>query len=301
MKTRLIAAGLAVAVLLVVVLLNETGPGPCTSSAASSCLASYVPSPTTVTSVVPSPRSSLPAATFDPPPSLPIAPSPIPTPPVYTFRDEFNGKTLGAVWGRHWDGFGTTTFSRSQISLGNGLLTIRARRSGSRYIGGLIDTVGTFTQRYGVFSARIKIQAGNGLWPAFWLAQPQNALHQQAEIDAMEVCANDAGMYNGNDITLLHHYVHRADGSRSYAIGYRTDNLAGAWHVYSVEWRPDHVTFYFDGLATSTFTVANNGDVPDMKMAIVLDQAVGGRFCGATDATTPAVATLQVDWVRVTR
>lgn len=243
----------------------------------------------------------MPITTFSPPPSFPVAPTPIPTPPVYTFRDEFNGKTLGAIWGRHWDGFGSTTFSRSQVSVGNGVLTIKARRSGSKYVGGLIDTVGTFTQRYGVFSARMKIVEGNGLWPAFWLAQPQNAQHQQAEIDAMEVCANTVGVEDGNDITLLHHYVHRIDGSRSYAIGYRTDSLAGAWHVYTVEWRADHVTFSFDGVETSTFTLAAAGDVPDMKMAVVLDQAAGGRFCGNTDATTPDVATLQVDWVRVTR
>ena len=69
-----------------------------------------------------------------------------------------------------------------------------------------------------MFSARVKIVEGNGLWPAFWLAQPQNKAREIAEIDVMEICANNVGVHNGNDITLLHHYVHKIDGSHAFAL-----------------------------------------------------------------------------------
>jgi beta-glucanase (GH16 family) len=302
MKTRLIAAGLAVAVVLVVVLLNATGgTEPCATGLVPACVATDSPSPTNQPTDGSSPSSSQPIISPGTSPLPSVEPTPEPTAAVYTFRDEFSGKTLKDVWGRHWDGFGTTIFSRSQVTVGNGVLTIKARRSGAKYVGGLIDTVGTWTQKYGFFSARMKIVEGNGLWPAFWLAQPQNAKREQAEIDVMEVCANNVGVRDGNDVTLLHHYVHKIDGSHAFALGYRTANLAGEWHTYAVDWRADHVTFYFDGVETTTFTFASDTDVSDMKMAIVLDLAVGGRFCGPTDATTPAVATIQVDWVRASR
>ena len=115
----------------------------------------------------------------------------------------------------------------------------------------------------------------------------------------MEVCANNVGVDNGNDVTLLHHYVHKIDGSHAFAFGYRTANLAGEWHTYTVDWRKDRMTFYLDGLETSTFTFTSDADVSDMKMAIVLDLAVGGGFCKASDSSTPKAPTLQVDWVRV--
>lgn len=299
MKTRLIAAGLAVAVLLVVLFTSGTGANPCARIGDSGCLATKGPAPSFLDSPAPTFEPSVPGPTRRPSPSLFVIPTPAPTPPVYTFRDEFNGTTLNAAWGRHWPGFGSTLWSRSQVSVGNGVLTIKARRSGSIWISGLIDTVGTFTQKYGVFSARMKIVQGDGLWPAFWLAQPANAKHEQAEIDAMEVCANHVGAHDGNDVTLLHYYVHKTDGTHAFAFGLRTANLAQDWHVYTVDWQPDHITFFLDGVETTSFR--SDTDISSVNMALVLDLAVGGRFCSESSVSTPPVPTLLVDWVRATR
>ena len=57
------------------------------------------------------------------------------------------------------------------------------------------------------------------------------------------------------------------------------------------------MTFYFDGVETSTFTFTSDKDVSDMKMAVLFDLAVGGRFCNAADASTPKAPMMQVDWV----
>ena len=303
MSTRVIAAGLALAVGIAMVLTLLSGdPGACVPGSDQVC-ATDRPSATTAPTALSTPAPSLPIVTPGPSPSPSATGTPAPsaTPPVYTFRDEFRGTSLKSVWGRHWPGFGSTNWLSSQVSVGNGVLTIKARKpgSGSKWVSGLIDTVGTFTQQYGVFSARMKFDQGNGLWPAFWLAQPQNKAKEEAEVDVMEVCANEIGLDDGNDVTLLHHYVHKPDGTHAFAIGVRTDDMSGEWHVYTADWRVDHITFYLDGVETATFT--NPTDVAGIKMALVLDLAVGGHFCNVADDSTPKGPTLQVDWVRVTR
>jgi beta-glucanase (GH16 family) len=306
MTTRLIAFGLAAAVVVVLVLAEATGQvDPCLADPAAPSCPVVVATPKTSAAPQPSGKpttvpTTMPPASPGASPILPTTPpaSPLP-PPVYTFRDEFSGTRLRSDWGSHWPGFGDTLWSRNQVSVGDGVLKIKARQQGKKWVSGLIDTVGTFTQKYGVFSARMKIVEGDGLWPAFWLGQPQNAKREEAEIDVMEVCANRVGVHDGNDITFLHHYVHKADGSHAYAIAHRVANLAGDWHVYTVDWRQDHMTFYFDGIETSTFT--SDTDISNVRMAVLLDLAVGGRFCGDSSAATPASPTLLVDWVRVTR
>jgi beta-glucanase (GH16 family) len=298
MRGKAIAAGLALAIGIVAFLTLATDdPGGCVIGTEQACFATDPPA-STAGAVGPSgPIETAPGATAGSSPSPTETAIPSPTaPPVYTFRDEFNGTRLKSVWGRHWPGFGASTWLGSQVTVGDGVLTITARKSGSRWYSGLIDTVGTFTQEYGVFSARIRFDQGNGLWPAFWLAQPQNKAREVAEVDVMEVCAYDAGLHNGNDVTLLHHYVHKRDGSHAFALGVRGDNLADAWHVYSVERRADHISFYLDGVESARFT--GGSEIAGIKTAIVLDLAVGGQFCAA-DASTPKVATMQVDWVRV--
>jgi beta-glucanase (GH16 family) len=254
------------------------------------------------------PGSPTPAHTLDPatpgvpstpPSSASPTPGPTATPAVYTFQDEFNGRFLARHWGRHWPGFGDTLWSHRQSRVANGVLTITAIRSGSHWLSDLVDTVGTFEQRYGVFSARMRFTPGTGLWPAFWLAQPQNAAHEIAEIDVMEMCANDPGERDGNDVGLLHAYVHRADGKHAFAIGVRVPNLADQWHVYTVDWRADRMIFLIDGVEWTRFESAT--EISKVKMAVVLDLAVGGSFCGAADQSTPNGSTLEVDWVRVTR
>lgn len=301
MRIRAVAAGLALAVALLVVLTNlESSGSTCDGSLQSAGCSTSPPAPSAEATAAPSASfaespSAPPASSAAPTPTQTL--TPIPSPAVYTFRDEFNGTRLAAHWGRHWPGIGQTVWSRKQSRVRDGVLTITARRSGSRYVSDLLDTVGTFQQRYGVFSARIRFDEGTGLWPAFWLAQPQNAKHEVAEIDVMEVCANPVGTHDGNDVTLLHAYVHRKDGSHAFADKYRTSNLSGAWHEYTLEWRPDHMTFFFDGMEVYRFE--SESEISDVKMVVLLNLAVGGRFCGSFTSKTPDSVTMQVDWVRV--
>lgn len=97
-----------------------------------------------------------------------------------TFEDEFTGDHVdGAKWkmGQHWSGInGAAGNSPDNISVANGLLTLRAEQRPVTYSGtsysyasGEITTFKRFRQLNGYFEARIRYDAVTGVWPAFWM------------------------------------------------------------------------------------------------------------------------------------
>jgi beta-glucanase (GH16 family) len=226
---------------------------------------------------------------------LATVPTPAPSSNGYTFDDEFDGPTIGPVW-THDFGFGGTenSWSGGQSSVANGILTITAQRSGDGWVSDVLDTKTTWTQQYGYFEARMKIPEGAGLWPAFWLYSSQRG--GQAEIDAMEVCANPIGANGGDDVSLLHNTVHwTREGSNGTR--FRTADLSLDFHVYAVDWRADHIAFFLDGVEVWRFT--DVAHIPHWPLPLIVDLAVGGSLCGASTALTPDPSVLQIDWVRV--
>jgi beta-glucanase (GH16 family) len=168
-------------------------------------------------------------------------------------------------------------------------------RSGDGWQSDLVDAFSAFRQTYGYFEARIRIPEGRGLWPAFWLAQDWAASFE--EFDIMEVCANPPGTNDGNDVTVLHQIIHApgVDRSGSKALQARVP-LSNDWHTYGLDWRPDHVDFYVDGVRT--FHYGNAAAIPNVPMTPILSLGLGS-WCGRPDATTPSPSLMQVDWVRV--
>ena len=238
-------------------------------------------------------RSEGPAASGSPATSLPSAATARPLPSGYTFHDEFDGDGLSPVWQQHFNFDGIeNTWSSSQATVADGLLSITASRSGDGWVSQLLDTKTTWTQLYGRFEARMKIPRGRGLWPAFWSYRAGNG--GEAEIDTMEVCANPVGENGRNDVSVLHNTIRWAGGQADGDA--RPGDLSLDFHVYGVEWRPDSVVFTLDGAETWRFTRRDR--IPDVALPLIVDLAVGGAWCGPADATTPDGAVLLVDWIR---
>lgn len=240
--------------------------------------------------------SAMPSASVDPVQT--IAPPTLPPLGAVTFDDEFGGTAPSRFWGQHWQPIGDVSWATSHASVANGVLSIKASRSSGGWVSALVDTSSSFGQRYGVFSARIKVPRGAGLWPSFWLSQPPIGSSPKAEVDVMELCANAPGENGGLDATNLQLFVHSAGGGVPFRQPTRTADLTGAWHVYALDWRADHMAFYLDGAQIARFT--NAGAIPNVKLGIILDLATGS-WCGETNASTPNPALMQVDWVRVYR
>jgi beta-glucanase (GH16 family) len=304
MNVRILALGFAVAIVVTMALAQYAGSGNQCLPGSREPECRPTPDPTLVAgSHGPSAGSPMPSGSGAPSASpgqtaIPsTAPTPAPTEVAYTFRDEFGGRQLADHWGRHWPGIGAARWSRSQTRVADGVLTITARTTGNQHVSDLVDTYRAFSQRYGVFSARMRFSEGVGLWPAFWLSQPPDGSGELREIDIAEVCAYPPGMHERYDASVLRMYVHDVAGANAFANAFQTVNLSGQWHVYSMTWRPGFVAFFLDGVEIARY---DGAEVPRTRMVIVLNLAVGGSFCPATGAT-PAVGTLEVDWVRVTR
>lgn len=237
-----------------------------------------------------------------------------------TFEDEFEGTAgelpdisiwqfdIGTGWGN--EQLECDTNRPENVSLdGYGHLAITAREEDyppCDYTSGRITTRGTFAQDRGRFEARIKLPIGQGIWPAFWLLgsnidDPGIDWPECGEIDIME--------YRGQEPTVLHGSLHGPGYSGGDAISRKLDlggnGLNEDYHIYSIEWTANQITWKFDGTAYLTVTPENlpSGTrwVFDHPFFIILNVAVGGFFVGSPDETTQFPQTMLVDWVRVYR
>jgi beta-glucanase (GH16 family) len=84
----------------------------------------------------------------------------------------------------------------------------------------------------------------------------------------------------------------------------RTTPLSKSFHEYGMVWGPTGIAISFD---KHVFLTMSSADVAaneywefSHSFFLLLDLAVGGRWGGAPDKTTPSVAKMAVDYVRVT-
>lgn len=165
---------------------------------------------------------------------------------------------------------------------------VRARSWGRRYTSGVITSWGSFAQRYGVFQVRARMPKGKGLWPAFWLLNQEGGW--PPEIDVFEIL--------GQTPTSLFTAVHTAASGRHVGDGETTEvpDTSLDFHTYAVDWGPEVVVFYFDGIEVWRHATPDDMHKP---MFVIVNLAVGGKWPGAPNRETAFPAHLDVDWVRV--
>lgn len=182
------------------------------------------------------------------------------------------------------------------------------------FLSGRINTHTKFEFTYGTASARIKMSAGAGLWPAFW-ALGEGKWPDCGEIDMMETVG---------DSSWVSHALHGPGYFGNTPLAYRYFFPKGTdvtqWHVYAVTWTPDSLTFKVDGIVTYTVTramVEHYGRwAYDNPKYIILNFALGGGYPnGVNKVSTPyfglsqssvnkikaGQAEMVVDWVLVTK
>ncbi|MEV7177122.1 glycoside hydrolase family 16 protein [Kitasatospora sp. NPDC093679] len=238
----------------------------------------------------------------------------LPGPWHLVFHDDFDGSRLNtADWTTcyDWNLGGCTNagnhelewYLPGQVSVADGDLTLTAQRrethgtDGKTYpwTSGMVTTGrdhwdGTprHTFTYGYYAAAIKVPAqAEGMFPAFWLI-PAETRGTPPEIDIAEFI-NTATHVSAN----LHW---RAPDGNDTHIGkdYGPQDFADGYHVYAVDWQPDSVTWYVDGV--QRFRVTEPTAIPHVAMELVLNLAVG--FQTAPSPGTDSAA-LKVGWVSV--
>ncbi len=235
------------------------------------------------------------------------------------WSDEFNGKTGSLPDPAKWSivtgggGFGnheleSYTDRTKNVRQRGGHLVITARKE--RYTGpdgiardytsARLQTKGHFAQKYGRFEARMKLPAGHGIWPAFWLLG-EDSDHWPAcgEIDILEAIGDPHTIYST---------LHGPGYSGGHAIsakfplpsGLKFDN---GFHVYAVDWEPERIRFFFDDHLiverTPKDLPAGARWVYDHPFFILLNLAVGGDWPGNPNQQTKFPKRLLVDYVRV--
>jgi beta-glucanase (GH16 family) len=163
-----------------------------------------------------------------------------------------------------------------------------------------MDTLDKWSFRTGTVAARMKVPAGQGLWPAFWLIGAnvvQVGWPDCGEIDVAETIGT---------APMAFQTLHGPDSrGHPYQVSVksrpRTGSYADMFHVFSVTRSPGSITFAVDGHQTGRITRDHLGRgqkwVFDGPMVVVLNLAVGGNWPGPTNRTTPAHANLVVDWI----
>lgn len=193
------------------------------------------------------------------------------------------------------------------------------------YTSGKLRTRGLAAFKYGRFSARIKLPAGQGTWSAFWMMPEHNVYGNwplSGEVDIMEAvnletaCAECPGGIERRTSGALH-YGEQAPGNTylfSYADGTADIGPSDEWREYAVEWAEGTIQWFVDGQifmrldSSQWFTGSPLAEgrtfAPfDQSFHLALNLAVGGNLAekangmGFDPASFPA--DMQVDWVRV--
>jgi beta-glucanase (GH16 family) len=250
---------------------------------------------------------------------------------IQTWSDEFDGavgaRLDSATWGYDTGdgckegicGWGNNekeyyTNAPENIALnGQGQLRIVARRAPAgltchygpcRYTSAKVTTRGTMHVPPGRVEARIKLPAGQGLWPAFWMLghrHPAVPWPVSGELDIME--------HRGSEPTTTSSAVHGPGYSGNtpfvHAHTLARGTLTEDFHTFAVEWDSLHVRFFVDDTVhygiTRTAVEQFGKSVLDQPFYLILNLAVGGAFDGDPRSDEIFPATMFVDYVRVFR
>ena len=199
-------------------------------------------------------------------------------PTVWTlvWSDDFNAPNGSPVDSTKWsfdiggNGWGnnelqTYTNRTANSVIENGSLVIKVIKETftgpdsitRNYTSARLLTRNKFTQTYGRFEARIQLPYSQGIWPAFWMLGDNIGSvgwPNCGEIDIMENI--------GREPSIVHGTLHGPGYSGGNGVN-ATYTLANGkkfsddFHTFAVEWEPNVIRFYVDGLLYKTRTPAD--------------------------------------------
>lgn len=188
----------------------------------------------------------------------------------------------------------------------DGYLHIVARNPAKGvYTSARLKSQGLRSFRYGRIEARIKMPAGQGLWPAFWMLGDNITTVQWpacGEIDIMESVGKFPTMNFGS--------IHGPGFTgTSITTGYtlpKGGKFADGFHTFGILWSPREMRFYVDDPANvyadytpGSLTAGGIWPFDSDRFFFILNVAVGGSWPGSPDATSAFPQEMLVDYVRV--
>ena len=251
------------------------------------------------------------------------------------WEDEFLGTSLSDNWETQigdgtnynvyrWGNNEEQYYKSENATVSDGLLHITAKKERTsytynnetrtyEYTSARLRTTGKITTTYGYIEARIKLPAGTGLWPAFWML-PESDFQGKwwptnGEIDIMEAKGRLLNKYGAT--------IHTGTSNnqdfykfKEYTFSSTEEDITG-FHNYGVVWSTEGFTFYIDGESFFTVTpyqyqnsnglYAGSSTAPfDCPFHILLNLAIGGNYDGGLSPDENFTeAEMLVDYVRI--
>jgi beta-glucanase (GH16 family) len=224
----------------------------------------------------------------------------MPDPTFWTYE------TGGSGWGNNELQYYT---NGQNVFIEDGVLVIEARKefySGREYTSTRMVTRNKAGFKYGKFEIRAILPTGTGTWPAIWM-MPTTSYYgtwpNSGEIDIMEHVGYNQNVVYGSIHTKS--YNHKIGTQRGGSITIPTASTE--FHVYSIEWLPDRIMFFVDGVKYYTFAPGLSLNCPtkdqwpfDNRFFFILNIAVGGDWGGARGVDDEIFPQrMSVDYIRV--
>jgi len=221
------------------------------------------------------------------------------------FDDEFNGKSLDTTkwasllpWAgqedHHWHNDQYASYLTDEdVSVSDGKLHLSCRKVDIQgktrkfsYTAGMVHTSKTFRFTYGYaeVSAQAPMEAGPGMWPAFWTLTDG----WPPEFDVIELWTSEPRIHQGYCFAKP-----KGQGWNSYheQIGPR------GYHTYAMEWGPGYIFFELDGKVTKR---VYGDDVTAKPEYLILNSGIcSGKGNKPPTAATKFPNSFDVDYCRV--
>jgi beta-glucanase (GH16 family) len=249
---------------------------------------------------------------------------PEPMPPLaedgweLVWQDEFDGDAIdpakwaydigGWGWGNGEGQYYTDRPENARIE--QGLLVIEARQERYEekyYTSARLKTQGLAEFQYGRIEARIKVPAGSGLWPAFWMLGADFERDESNPIDSNWPFVGEIDIMEhvGREPNLVVGTVHGPGYSGAGGLGKwnpRDEPIADEFHTYAIEWDEAGIRWFYDGEEYWFLGPEGVGErewVFDRPFFMLLNLAVGGSFPGPVSFSLEFPVYMFVDHVRV--
>ena len=248
---------------------------------------------------------------------------------IYTnlvWSDEFDGngaidgtkwfqQTIGPNGGKWYNGELQHYTDRTEnANVSDGFLNIIAKKENFTQNGVALNyTSARLNSKYAFTHGRVDVRAklpfGNGTWPAIWTLG-KNVNEQGAywyeqgfgttnwpacgEIDIME-----HGLHATNQVSSALHSP-SSSGNTINTSTIALANVAEDFHVYSMNWSPNQITFMIDGVGYYTYKPSTKNDATwpfDKEQFLLLNIAMGG-YSGTPDANFTE-SSMVIDYVKI--
>ncbi len=236
------------------------------------------------------------------------------------WNDEFDGNSLSSDW-THEIGTGNNGWGNNELQyyrpenteVRDGYLVITAKNEtfgGRNYTSSRIITEGMQSFKYGRIDIRAALPEGQGLWPALWMLGSNFrsvGWPRCGEIDIMEMVGG-SGTNRGDKVT--HGTVHWHDPAVQNALNHAEfggskinpsgRKLSEDFHVYSIIWSANSITWYFDDVQFHQINTSP-AELSEFRenFFFIFNVAVGGNWPGPPNSSTVFPQRMAVDYVRV--